>query len=279
MRSSDSTSGAPGAPGASGESAAPGVPVITWLGHASTVIDIAGVKVLTDPALTTRVAHLRRHHEVDVAAIGRPDLVLISHLHMDHLHIPSLRLFGRAVPLVVPAGAGPLLRRRGFADVREARAGETIDVGPLTVEVVPAVHSSRRGPHTRLRADAVGYVLRAGGVAVYFPGDTDLFAEMGSWAPVDVALLPIWGWGPDLGEGHLDPERAVEAAGLVEPRMVVPIHWGTFSPMGLRRGRPDWLDQPVHRFRSGLDRAGIADRLHVLTPGTSLAVPVNRAAP
>ncbi len=91
---------------------------------------------------------------------------------------------------------------------------------------------------------------------VYFPGDTDLFAEMGALAPIDVALLPIWGWGPTIGEGHLDPDRAVQATELIGPGLVVPIHWGTFSPLGLRRGRPQWVDEPVHRFREALERAG-----------------------
>ncbi|MET0457693.1 MAG: MBL fold metallo-hydrolase, partial [Ilumatobacteraceae bacterium] len=212
-------------------------PAVTWVGHASVLIDIAGVKVLTDPLLTHRVAHLRRHHPIDVAAVGVPDLVLLSHVHMDHLHIPSLRLLGPTIPIVAPAGAGGLLRRRGFRDVRETRAGQTVDVGPVTIETVPAVHPSGRGPHSRVSADAVGYVLRAGGAAVYFPGDTGLFEEMGTWDPIDMALLPISGWGPTVGEGHLDPERAVEAAGLVGAEIVVPIHWGTYSPVALRRGR------------------------------------------
>lgn len=252
-------------------------PAITWLGHASVVIDIAGVKVLTDPALTQRLAHLRRHHHVDMASIGVPDLILISHVHMDHLHVPSLRRFGSDIPIVAPAGAGGLLRRRGFGDVRETRAGQTIDVGPLTIETVRAVHPSRRGPHSRVAADAVGYILRAGGVAVYFPGDTDLFEEMATWPPIDVALLPIWGWGPTLGEGHLDPDGAVRATELVQPGIVIPIHWGTYSPVSVRRGRPSWLDEPVGRFRAGLGRAGLDDRLHVVAPGSGLLLPAERA--
>jgi L-ascorbate metabolism protein UlaG (beta-lactamase superfamily) len=254
-------------------------PVITWLGHASAVIDIAGVKVVTDPALTPRVAHLRRYFRVDVATIGVPDVVLISHLHIDHLHVPSLRLFGTEIPIVVPAGAGAFLRRRGFRDVRETSAGRTTSIGALTIEIVPAVHSDRRGPHSRVRADAVGYVLRAGTVGIYFPGDTDLFPEMGALAPVDVALLPIWGWGPTLGAGHLDPEGAVRATELLAPRLVLPIHWGTFSPLGLRRGRPSWVDEPVHRFRAGLERVGAEDRLRVLGPGGHLVVDPRPARP
>jgi L-ascorbate metabolism protein UlaG (beta-lactamase superfamily) len=246
---------------------------LTWLGHASVLIELAGVRVLTDPAFTPRLAHLRRHHRVDVPAIGRPDLVLISHVHMDHLHVPSLRMVGSDVAMIVPAGAAAMLRRRGFRAVRETRTGQTIDAGPLTIETVPAIHDARRGPHSRVAADAVGYVLRSAMGSVYFPGDTDLFPAMGSLGPVDAALLPIWGWGPTLGAGHLDPDRAVRATELIEPRLVIPIHWGTYTPIAVRRGAPHWLRDPVQHFESGLLRADAADRLRILEPGGELALP------
>ena len=180
---------------------------IRWLGHSCVTIEIGGLVVLTDPALTRRVAHLRRHHRIEPATIGKPDVILISHVHIDHLHLPSLRTFDRDVTVVVPAGAEGLLRRNGFRDVRTTRAGESLVLGGVTIETVRAVHSRRRGPHSRVAADPVGYVLRAGDVAVYVAGDTDLFDEMGTWGPIDVALLPIWGWGSTLGDGHLDPRH------------------------------------------------------------------------
>ena len=240
---------------------------MTWLGHASVVIELGGVRVMTDPALTHRVAHLRRHHHLDLAAVGAPDVVLISHLHMDHLHLPSLRLLGRDVALIVPRGAGSFLRRRGFRHVRETAAGATTDIGRLTIETVPAVHSGRRGPHTRIAVDAVGYVLRADDGSVYFPGDTDLFEEMEALEAIDVALFPIGGWGESVGEGHLDPVRAVRATELVQPRLVVPIHWGTYSPIRVPHRPPRWLGDPVARFESEMARAGAADRLEVVRPG------------
>ena len=231
---------------------------------------------MTDPALTDRVAHLRRHAHVHVEELARPDLVLISHVHMDHLHVPSLRLLGDDVAMIVPTGAAAFLRRRGFRNVRETVAGDTIDIGRLTVETVPAVHSGSRGPHTRIAVDAVGFVLRAAEGSVYFPGDTDLFPQMAELDDVDVALLPIGGWGPTVGEGHLDPTRAVRATELVQPRLVVPIHWGTYSPVRLRRGAPAWLRDPVHRFESELDHAGGLERLRALDPGASLTFPGER---
>jgi L-ascorbate metabolism protein UlaG (beta-lactamase superfamily) len=245
--------------------------VVRWLGHASVLIEVAGVRVLTDPALTPRLAHLRRHHAVDATAITPPDVILISHVHLDHLHVPSLRLFGAEVPIVVPVGAGTLLRRKGFRNVRETRAGATTQWDALVIDTVPAVHPSSRGPHSRIAADAVGYIVRGGDAAVYFPGDTDLFDEMGRWGAIDLALLPIGGWWRTVGEGHLDPARAARAVELITPGRVLPVHWGTYSPIGL--GRPAWLDMPAERFRTELDAAGTGDRLEMVRPGGTLVLP------
>ena len=180
------------------------------------------------------------------------------------------------MPLIVPTGAAAFLRRRGFRQVRETAAGRTTQIGRLTIETVPAVHSGRRGPHSRIAVDAVGFVLRAAEGSVYFPGDTDLFPEMASLNDIDVALFPIGGWGQTVGEGHLDPERAVRATELVQPGLVVPIHWGTYSPVRLRRGAPGWLGDPVRRFTADLEGAGAGNRLHVLEPGGGLAVPTSQ---
>jgi L-ascorbate metabolism protein UlaG (beta-lactamase superfamily) len=175
--------------------------------------------------------------------------------------------------MIVPAGAGDLLSRRGFTDVRETRVGETTRIGDVDVETVPARHNHRRGPHSRVTASAVGYVMRRAGESVYFAGDTDLFPAMATMAPVDVALLPIWGWGPTIGEGHLDPGRAAEAVGILDARFVVPIHWGTYSPSIVNRRPPAWLRQPVERFRAELAQRGLLDRVRVLDPGERLDLP------
>jgi len=240
---------------------------ITWIGHASVLVDLHGVRILTDPALTPRLAHLRRHFPVDMDAVGTPDAVLISHAHADHLHLPSLRLLGHDVAVVVPRGAGDFVRRQGFRDVREVVSGDSFEIGGVTVAVVSAVHDARRGPHSRVVAAPVGYVIR-GRPAIYFAGDTDLFPAMAE-IPADVALLPIWGWGRTLGPGHLDPVSAVRAMELLRPSVVVPIHWGTLSPMSVR-GEPSWLRIPLSRFEAELARTGAADRLRALEPGESL---------
>ena len=242
---------------------------IDWLGHATTLVELAGLRFLTDPALTTRLAHLRRHHAVEPGIIDDVDVVLISHVHMDHLHVPSLRLLGD-VSLVVPEGAGRLLRKRGFADVAETRVGDRATFGSVTVETVPAVHAAGRGPHSRIHAPAVGYVLSSPHRTVYFAGDTDLFDGMGGLPPIDVALLPIAGWGPTLGSGHLDPTRAARATDLIRPQLVVPIHWGTYSPITPRRRPPEWLNRPADQFAAALAEIGQTDRLRLLDPGGRL---------
>ena len=178
-------------------------------------------------------------------------MVLISHLHWDHLDVPSLRALGRDTPIVVPAGAGPWLRGAGFDDVREMAVGDEVAVGGVALRAVEAHHSGYRPP-LGPTAPPLGYVVR-GSRSVYFAGDTDLFDGMRNLARpgelIDVALLPVWGWGPVLGRGrHLDPLRAAEALRLIRPRAAVPIHWGTYWPHALGRVLPARLIEPPAAF-------------------------------
>jgi L-ascorbate metabolism protein UlaG (beta-lactamase superfamily) len=179
------------------------------------------------------------------------DMVLISHVHWDHLDVPSLRALGMDTPIVVPAGAGTWLSGIGFTSVREMAVGDDLAVGDVAIEAVPAFHSAFRPP-TGPTADPLGYMVR-GSRSVYFAGDTDLFDGMGALArsgeEIDVALLPVWGWGPILGRGrHLDPERAAQALRLIRPRAAVPIHWGTYWPHAMGRVLPARLVEPPAAF-------------------------------
>jgi L-ascorbate metabolism protein UlaG (beta-lactamase superfamily) len=255
-----------------------GVPIsITWTGHATVLIEVDGVRILTDPAVTRRLAHLRRR--VPAPTIDAVDVVLISHVHMDHLHLPSLRRVVGGARVIAPEGAGRLVQQLGVPTA-EVRAGSRVLVPTTTsdpdvqveVEVVPAHHFRRRLPHSRIEASPVGYVVHVGRRAVYFAGDTDLFDGMHELGPLDVALLPIWGWGPTLGERHLDPERAAIATEWIDPRTVVPIHWGTYSPVRARPGSPPWLAHPLAEFRAALGTRQLEGRLLALQPGGSLTL-------
>jgi L-ascorbate metabolism protein UlaG (beta-lactamase superfamily) len=200
--------------------------------------------------------------------------VVLSHVHLDHLHRPSLELIRPTARVLAPAGSERLVRAAGFTDVVGVRVGDRVESGPVTVEVVPAAHKRGRGPHSRVKADPLGFVVDGGGRRIYFPGDTDLFDGMADLGTIDVALLPIWGWGSTLGVGHLNPRRAAVATQLIRPGLMVPIHWGTYAPEDGRRRLPSWFEQPPIDVEQQLERLGEADRLRILEPGGSVELGV-----
>jgi L-ascorbate metabolism protein UlaG (beta-lactamase superfamily) len=254
-----------------------------FLGHSTMRMELAGTVVLTDPVLTGRVGPLRRVGPPPVPGdYADADLVLISHLHADHLHVRSLRKLPPTALVVVPAGAGQWLRRRGIRRVAELAPGEEIVVGDLRVTGVPAKHSGHRwGPRSTRgpQARAMGHLLETPDGRVYVSGDTDLFPGMTELAEprIDVALLPVWGWGTSLGPGHLDPVRAAEAVALLRPRVAVPVHWGTLALAGLTRvpGGPGarmrrLLVEPPHEFAAAV--AGGTTAVALTQPGAEVAL-------
>ncbi|MGE4029624.1 MAG: MBL fold metallo-hydrolase [Thermoleophilia bacterium] len=244
---------------------------ITWTGHATVVIESDGTRVVTDPVLAGRVAHLRRVAAPGAGVPGRPAAVLLSHLHRDHLDMATMRTMDPSVPVLAPAGSRSLLARAGRRDVREMRPGDTATAGALTVTATLALHDGGRpgrGPVAwRHRpVTALGFVI-AGSATAYFAGDTGLFPGMADLAgSIDVAVLPVGGWHPRLGPGHLDAEDAARALALLRPRVAIPVHWGTYAPPGMRRGHPHLRDQG-ERFRAAARRHAPRVRVVVLAPG------------
>lgn len=224
---------------------------LEFVGHASLRLDLDGVRLLTDPALREHIGPLRRvAPPIDAAATwDGVDVALISHLHWDHLDLPSLRDAPSGATIVVPWGAGDWLRSAtGREDVREVLAGDRIEVGGVTVTAVPALHAGFRPPRGPAAA-ALGYVVE-GSRTVYFAGDTELFEGMRDVHPaIDLALIPVWGWGPTLGRGlHMDPVRAARSLRLLRPRAAVPIHWGTYWPRAMGRVYSSRLIEPPAAF-------------------------------
>jgi L-ascorbate metabolism protein UlaG (beta-lactamase superfamily) len=244
-------------------------PAVTWLGHATVLIELDGVRLITDPLLGRRVAFLTRTGgAVEEAAIADIDAVLLSHLHADHAHVASLRALGTGLPVFAPAGTRRWLAGKGFTDVRELAAGQELEFGGVHVRATPANHSRGRW-RGRGGPAPIGFLL-SGSQTVYFAGDTDLFAGMEQMAgTVDVALLPISGWGRTLGSGHLDPARAAQATATIAPRVVVPIHWGTLrAPWPL--GSPAPPGAPAQLFAQLAGRLAQASEVRVLGPGERL---------
>jgi L-ascorbate metabolism protein UlaG (beta-lactamase superfamily) len=256
------------------------VPVeITWWGHATCTVEDSHVRVLTDPLFARRLAHLRRRRgALPPPAARHADVTLVSHLHADHLHVPSLARLAPGSRLLVPRGAPravPGLRRLAL-DITEVVPGDRVRVGEVVVRVVPARHDGRRlplGPH---RSPALGYVVE-GEARTYFAGDTGLFETMAEEVgPVDAALLPVGGWGPNLGEGHLDAGRAAQALARLAPHTAVPVHYGTYWPIGMDAVRPHEFHAPGDEFvrQAALRAPEVA--VHRLGHGESLRLEVAR---
>jgi L-ascorbate metabolism protein UlaG (beta-lactamase superfamily) len=232
------------------------------VGHATVLIDLDGVRLLTDPVLRPRILHLQRATPVTPDALRGIDAVLVSHAHWDHLDLPSLDRLGREMPVVVPRGLGRILQRRRFSQVTEVEEGESVRIGGLAVTAVHAEHEGGRVPFGA-RAAALGFVV-AGSRRVYFAGDTDLFDAMAQLGALDAALLPVAGWGPKLGPGHLDPAGAARAAALLRTRLAVPIHWGTLAAIGRRPGRT-----PAEEFEQLASEVAPEVDVRILAPGES----------
>jgi L-ascorbate metabolism protein UlaG (beta-lactamase superfamily) len=239
---------------------------IVYVGHATVLVDLDGVRLLTDPVLRPRLMHLRRVGKVDTSVLRGVDAVLVSHAHFDHLDLPSLERLGRELPMIVPRGAGGLLRRRGFRAVTELDVGDELHIGELSIRGTPALHPAERMPFG-MKADPMGHLI-AGSRSVYFAGDTERFDGMSDLGPVDVALLPVAGWGPNLGPGHMGPRDAAEAAQLLRAATVIPIHWGTLYPAhkGLR-GTPEAIERPAEEFSECLRELAPEIEARVLRPG------------
>ena len=250
--------------------ASPPVGGLSWLGHSTVLVELDGVRLLTDPVLSSRVGPIVRVGPPAPAAadLGIVDCVLLSHLHADHADLRTLRAVRRSGPIIAPAAAGTWLTNRGVSPVSEVTAGDEVAVGPVAVVAVPAEHDGRRWPLGPAPAP-IGFLLR-GSRSVYFAGDTDVCDGMRELrGSVDVALLPVWGWGRGVGAGHLDPDRAATAVALLEPAVVIPIHWGTFALPRIVRPATD-LIRPAREFARLVASRSPGVEVDLLAPGGSI---------
>jgi L-ascorbate metabolism protein UlaG (beta-lactamase superfamily) len=210
---------------------------------------------------------------VEEARWAGADIVLISHSHWDHLDHGSLRMLGMDANIVVPRGMGAGLRRRGFLRVTEVDVGDEVQVAGVRVEAVHAEHRGF-GPPVGGTERSIGFIIH-GSQRHYFAGDTAYFAGMADFDQgLDLALLPVWGWGPTAKPSeHLDPFGAARAVAVIKPRYAVPIHWGTLHPVGFRWMRPSTRIDPPHQFAQLVRRMAPRTIVRVMPVGSSLRVP------
>jgi L-ascorbate metabolism protein UlaG (beta-lactamase superfamily) len=233
---------------------------LTWLGHSTVVIDLDGTRLVTDPLLGRHAGLLRRRGaRPSRVTWERPDAVLLSHLHHDHAELGSLRMLPREVPVITAPENATWLRRKGLHGVSPGPEG-WVDVGDgngVVVALCRADHSSRPMPHRPNAAN--GHLVRSSAAAIWVAGDTSLYPELSGLGDemqgrIDVAIVPVSGWGPRLSPGHLGPVEAAEACALVGARYAVPVHWGTLHAPGGRHLPRGWMDRPAREFEAAVSR-------------------------
>jgi L-ascorbate metabolism protein UlaG (beta-lactamase superfamily) len=238
-----------GPPGDETEPGVAGTAVgVHYLGHSTVLLEVAGLRILTDPFLRDRLGPLRRHGPVpEPEAIGPIEIVAISHAHPDHFDRASLKALTGDPLVIVPRGMGGAVRRAGLR-AHEVVVGEQISIAPRwTITALPARHWRWPGAPT---AATIGYLIEGPGqIGIYFAGDTTRFAGLRDLAGrVDLALLPIGTWGPHMTPGHLSPRSAAQVARDIGARVAIPIHWGTLYPAGAHRILGERLTRPSVRF-------------------------------
>ncbi|QHN04660.1 MBL fold metallo-hydrolase [Granulicella sp. WH15] len=267
--------GEPKLPGAIG----PGELGVTFLGHSSFLLRLAGRAVLVDPVFAKRLVVLRRARRVGVEMENLPpiDVVLLSHAHMDHLNRPTLKQVarqtrlqtGRAPVAVVPRGVEDLVDTLGFAEVRTLDRWESTTVAGLRVTLTPAKHWGARIFSDTHRGFG-GYVIEGEGHRVYHSGDTayfDGFREIGRRLHPQVALVPIGAYFPDTHRSvHTSPEEALDGFVDLGADVMVAMHFGTF-----RLGREP-MEEPPIRLMADARRRGLESRVRVLGEGETLVV-------
>ena len=253
---------------------APGEMAVTFIGHASFLLQIGGLNILVDPVFAEWLVliHRLRRPGVRIEDLPRIDAVLLTHAHMDHLNLPSLRRIvrqtyrsrGTAPVAVVPEGVEDLVRPLGFADVLRMRWWQRVKVGEVEITMTPAQHWGARMMRDTHRGFG-GYVLRHGAQSVYHSGDSGYFAgfrEIGERLAPGVALLPIGAYRPDgFRRVHTSPEDALRAFVDLGAEKMVPMHYGTF------RLSEEPMEEPLPRLLDAAQRAGVRERVVELGEG------------
>ena len=239
---------------------------ITWIGHASFLIQLAGMNVLIDPNWSMWLSVIKRLKRPGLHIDHLPsiDLVLVTHAHFDHLNRRSLRRVAADQPIVVPTGVGNLVHDLGFNIVHELEHWEQIETGPLKISLTPCHHWGARLLADQHRGFG-GFIIEGNDRSIFHCGDSAYFSgfgEIGERFPIEIALLPIGAYdAPSKREVHMNPEEAVRAFLELGARKLVPMHYGTF-----RLGYEPMHEPPV-RLLSSARAHGVEEKVLVMTEG------------
>jgi L-ascorbate metabolism protein UlaG (beta-lactamase superfamily) len=247
---------------------------ITYVNHATLLIQLNGVTVLTDPIYSRTITFFiprRQKPGIPFAQLPSIDYIVVSHSDYDHLNLKTLRMLRRrgTTTIVVPHGLSRYCRKAGFEDIIELRSWESAERPNARITCTPAKHQSKRTAWDRTGSSCCGFVIEAHGQTVFFAGDTgyDLFfSELGGRFSIDAALLPIGAYKPEkwFKNLHLHPATALRAFQDLRAKHLVPYHWGTFwisdEPMA----------EPPQLLLAEAERQNIRERVHVLNNCESL---------
>lgn len=255
---------------------------ITYIGHATLLIEIGGARILTDPNFEDSLGgFLKRVSEPGIALPDLPkiDAVLLTHAHADHLSFEALEQLPRDVPVYAPPVISQWLHRKGFTHTQPFAPNDTVRIGDLHIHAAAARHKGNRYGYDRRRAAANMYLLANRSESCFFAGDTGLgdtthlLVERILWMreqQLDVALLPIgyapWWKRKSFREGHLTSEDALELFSRLRARHLVPYHWGTFNHVTVD------AHAAIGRFRNLVVAHPRGPDVRILEPGEALEV-------
>lgn len=240
---------------------------IVYIGHATVLIQLDNLNIITDPMFSEHIGYFaRRYVESGIKFENLPpiDAILISHEHPDHLDKPSLKRFPKETVVIVSKGLGERIRKMGFKDVREMSWWQITKIKEVTITATPAKH---------IFSKSSSYVIE-GSRNIFFIGDTGLFdgfKEVGKRFKIDMALLPIGDYHPRLWfiprfskmtrDRHMAPDDIPDAIEMLQTKMVIPIHWGTFKISGTG------LNEPIERLKKIINDKGLEEKVFILNHG------------
>jgi len=239
---------------------------ITWIGHASFLIQFTDLNVLVDPNFANWIFFLKRLKRSGMKIEDLPpiDLVLLTHAHFDHFHKPTLRRLPHPKIGVMPWGTSDLAHDLGFSRVIELEWWESFSRGEWKVTFTPSKHWGARMIHDQHRGYG-GFVLEHQGRSIYHAGDSGYFGgfvEIGKRLAPEIALLPIGAYHPDsFRHGHMSPDEALKAFVDLKAKQFVPMHYGAF------RLAFEEMDEPPRRLRAVSKGNGLCDVLRILEEG------------